>query len=165
MCNDKKQFVVFKGLEPSPEALGDSYSVEATGRVVVRLKITLTDCKKKECKLNDVLYVPQLSYNLLSVSKVTQSGKKGNFTENRCCITDVYQKLIATATKKAVFFDVNCRESENVCVTENVNVHKETKEQTWHRRYGHLGVKNLKKLHNECLVNGFDFDVSKDRLL
>lgn len=47
MCNDKKQFVVFKGLEPSPEALGDSYSVEATGRVVVRLKITLTDGKKK----------------------------------------------------------------------------------------------------------------------
>lgn len=61
---------------------------------------------------------------------------------------------------------MNCRESDHLHdVTENVNLHKDTKEQTWHRCYGHLGVQNLKKLCNECLVDGFDFNVSKDRLL
>ncbi len=55
---------------------------------------------------------------------------------------------------------MNCRESEHVHVTENVTVHKESKEQIWHRRYGHLGIQNLKKLRSECLVD--DFDVSKD---
>lgn len=124
MCNDKKQFVEFKSLEPSQEVtLGDGYSVEATGRGVVRLKMTLTNGKTKECKLNNVLYVPQLSYNLLSVSKVTRSGKKVKFTENSCCIIDVNQKLITTATKEGSLYYVNCRESEKVCVTENVNVH------------------------------------------
>lgn len=79
MCNDKKQFVEFKSLESSQEVtLGEGYSVEATDCGVVRLKRTLTDGKTKECKLNDVLYVPQLSYTLLSVSKVTQSGKKSS---------------------------------------------------------------------------------------
>ncbi|CAM4675139.1 unnamed protein product [Leuciscus chuanchicus] len=44
MCNDKKQFVEFKSLESSQEVtLGDGYSVEATGRGVVRLKMTLSD--------------------------------------------------------------------------------------------------------------------------
>lgn len=89
MCLDKKQFVDFKSLEPLQEVtLGDGYSVKATGRGVVRLKMTLFDGTTKDCKLNDVLYVPQLSYNLLSVSKVTQFGKKVKFTENRCYIME-----------------------------------------------------------------------------
>jgi len=76
MCNDKKQFVEFKSLDPSREVtLGDDYSVEATGRGVVRLKMALSAGKTKECKLNKVLYA-RLPYNLLSVSKVLILKKK-----------------------------------------------------------------------------------------
>ncbi|KAL1256499.1 hypothetical protein QQF64_012044 [Cirrhinus molitorella] len=113
MYHDKKQFVEFISLEPPQEVtLGNGFSVEATGCGVVRLKMTLTDDKTKKCKLNDVLYVPQLSYNLLSVSKATQLGKKVKFTEDTCDITDVNQKLIATATKEGSLYYVNCRESD-----------------------------------------------------
>ncbi len=55
-------------------------------------------------------------------------------------------------------------EKVNVCA-EKANVHKDSKEQVWHRQYGHLGMQNLKKMCSESLVDGFDFDVSKDRLL
>ncbi len=44
--------------------------------------------------MSDVLYVPQLSYNLLSMSKATQSGKEVKFTENDCYITDMNQKIM-----------------------------------------------------------------------
>ncbi len=74
---------------------------------------------------------------------------------------DMNQKLIATATKEGSLYYVNCGESEHVCA-EKANVHKESKEQVWHRRYGHLGMQNLKKMCSESLVDGFDFDVSKD---
>ena len=37
-----------------------------------------------------------------------------------------------------------------------------TKEQIWHKRYGHLGAQNLEKLANGKLVHGFDSDVSQD---
>ncbi len=75
----KEMFVEFNNLEPSQEVtLGDGYSVEATGCGTVRLNMQLTDDKTKECKMSDVLYVPQLSYNLLSVSKATQSGKESS---------------------------------------------------------------------------------------
>ncbi len=36
-----------------------------------------------------------------------------------------------------------------------------TKEDIWHRRFGHLGERNLCKLAENSLVNGFDYDVSK----
>ncbi len=55
-------------------------------------------------------------------------------------------------------------EKVNVCA-EKANVHKDSKEQIWHRRYSHLGMQNLKKMCSESLVDGFDLDVSKDRLL
>jgi hypothetical protein len=36
------------------------------------------------------------------------------------------------------------------------------KQNIWHRRYGHIGIQNLKRLANDKLVNGFNFDVSKE---
>ena len=37
-----------------------------------------------------------------------------------------------------------------------------TKEEIWHRRYGHLGAQNLQKLVRENMANGLDFDVTKN---
>ena len=39
---------------------------------------------------------------------------------------------------------------------------QEKKEDVWHRRYGHLGVRNLRKLAKDNLVNDFDYDISKE---
>lgn len=36
-----------------------------------------------------------------------------------------------------------------------------SKEDLWHRRYGHLGVENLQKLAKDNLVDGFDYYTSK----
>ena len=37
----------------------------------------------------------------------------------------------------------------------------DTKE-IWHRRFGYLGMKNLQKQATDQLVNGLDYDVTKD---
>ena len=34
--------------------------------------------------------------------------------------------------------------------------------QLWHQRFGHLGVKNLKLLHDENLADGFNLNDSKN---
>ena len=38
----------------------------------------------------------------------------------------------------------------------------DTKEEIWHRRFGHLGMKNLQKLATDQLINGLDYDVTKE---
>ena len=38
----------------------------------------------------------------------------------------------------------------------------DTKEEIWHRNFGHLGMKNLQKLATDQLVNGLENDVIKD---
>ena len=42
------------------------------------------------------------------------------------------------------------------------NQSPDTKEDIWHRRYGHLGLHNLKKLSKKELVDGFDYNVSRE---
>ena len=37
-----------------------------------------------------------------------------------------------------------------------------TKESIWHRRYGHLGARNLERIVKEQLVDGFDYEPKKE---
>ena len=100
MCNNKMLFSKLDGLKQSLEVtLGDGHVLEATGHGIVVLKMKLPQGKSMKCKLHNVLYVPMLSYNLLSVSKVTEFGKTISFSDDSSQITSVNQKLVATATR------------------------------------------------------------------
>ena len=39
---------------------------------------------------------------------------------------------------------------------------RKAKEVIWHKRYGHLGVQYLQKLAKDNLVDGYDYNKSKD---
>ena len=54
--------------------LGDGKVLKASGRGAVTLFTFLPGGKHTKCKLQNVLLVPKLSYNLLSVSKATEAG-------------------------------------------------------------------------------------------
>ena len=48
------------------------------------LDMVLPNGESKSCTLHDVLYVPTLSYNLLSVAKASHRGKIVKFTKSAC---------------------------------------------------------------------------------
>ena len=162
VCNDDKLFNNIRYLkEPQEVTLGDGHILEAIGIGVVELQANLADEKTRRCKPHDVLYVPQLSYNLFSVSRATEMGKTTSFDKANCQVFDANEKLIATASKIGSLYYLNCQTySQQVNVADNQC--RETKEDVWHRRLGHLGEQNLQKLAKNELVVGFDYDVSKE---
>ena len=105
----------------------------------------------------------KLSYNLLSVSKAAEAGKTAKFNEAGCRIFGTNKKLIAAATRVGSLYYLDCRSRTG---SQEVNAAKnqaqEMKENVWHRRFGHLGVRNLQKLAKNKLVDGFDYDTSKE---
>ena len=158
MCNDEKLFVELCSLdEPQEVTLGDGHTVEATGVGVVALEMTTT----KRSNLQDVLYVPDLSFNLLSVSKAAKSGKTVEFSEAGCEIVDVNRKLIATGTRVGSLYYLNCRKNGQRMNAAAEKESRDTKESIWHRRYGHLGAQSLKKLAKEDMVDGLDLGMTK----
>ncbi len=117
----------------------------------------LPNKKWNECRLLDVLYVPKLSYNLLSISKATELGNSTDFNEKGCQIYNAKGKLIAEGSKIGSLYYLNCSMG-NV----KVNVaNRKTNENIWHRRFGHLRIQNLQRLARSKMVRGFDFNALK----
>ena len=101
MCHNVMLFVELNSLKQSLEvSLGDGCVLEATGRETVLLEMKLPSGVMKQCKLRDVLYLPKLAHNLLSVSKAAEGGKTTEFMKNGCNIVNAKKRLIAAGTKK-----------------------------------------------------------------
>uniref|UniRef100_A0A1X7UD16 CCHC-type domain-containing protein n=1 Tax=Amphimedon queenslandica TaxID=400682 RepID=A0A1X7UD16_AMPQE len=86
ISNNRSLFVEYKSLEESQSVtLGDGHTLEGVGKGVVALKLELEGGKTIT---GDVLYVPELAYNLWSISKVTKLGKRVDFYKSHCNIID-----------------------------------------------------------------------------
>ena len=163
MCSNKallEDFVEFD--ETVDVMLGDGKVLHATGSGTVSVHTVLANGKLQECILHNVLLVPNLSYNLISVSKVTEAGKSISFEETQCNISCADGKVIATAKKVGCLYYLDFQptsECSNAMVNERTKL---SNGMLWHQRYGHLGVQSLKKLANDKLVEGFNFDAKKD---
>ena len=84
------------------------------------------------------MYVPKLSYNLLSVSKASEARKTTKFDTCGYKILNQQKKVIAVATKHGnLFYPEHCRKGQSVNVTEMSN------KMLWHQRYGHVGEQTL----------------------
>ena len=98
--------------------------------------------KASRCTLQEVLYVPDRTHNLLSVSKAAKAGNVVAFTETVFEILDSNKKVIAVASRVGSLYHLNCQ-ADKEQTNAGVSKSKETKEDIWHRRYGHFGVRNL----------------------
>ena len=157
MCNKKKLFVDYQPLKKSMEVtLGDGHTLEAIGRGVVPLEMKLPNSSSQRCKLQDVLYVPALLYNLLSVAKAAENGKVIEFNDSGCDIVGSGRRLVAKATRVGSLYYLDCE------IDQHTSVAQGSKEVLWHQRYGHLNVQSLQKLSRNNLVNGLDFNHTKD---
>ncbi len=159
MSFESKLFTMLN--EPIDVVLGDRRALTATARGDVVLEMLLPNGQSKSCTLHEVLYVPKLSYNLISVAKASRKGKTIKFTTSACYMLDKGHKLIAKATKVGSLYQLDYLPNhERASFAEKAD----TKEDIWHKRLGHLGVHSLQKLAKEKLVVGFNFDASKDSL-
>ena len=101
MCNNRKQFVKLYPLEhPVEVKLGDGRELMATAQGVVCLRMKSGSNKSRKCSLHDVLYVPELAYNLISVSKAAERGNTVKFSDFGCIIRDKNQKAVGIGMRQ-----------------------------------------------------------------
>ncbi len=126
MCNDESHFIELKQLETIQEIrLGDGRSLDGTAEGTVKLETLLPDGKTKSCTVENVLFVPKLSYSLLSVSKASNAGKTTVFDRSGCNILNEQKKVIAFATRVGNFYHLeHCRPKTELANTAN-KVNKE----------------------------------------
>ena len=108
ICNNRELFVQYEVFEkPQEISVGDGYMLQAIGSGIIALTLELSDHKTRKCKLHDVLYIPELKYNLLRVSKLTDDEKHVSFCKNKCFVYKG-EKLLAVATKTGSLYHLDC---------------------------------------------------------
>ena len=102
------------------------------------------------------MWVPDLSHNLFSVSRASETGKIVTFDDSGCEITNAGGKCIASGSKTGDLYYLNLSKDQPSL---NVSADK-NKERLWHRLYGHLSEHGLHKLAKKEMVDNFSYDTS-----
>ena len=84
--------------------LGDGHNLEAVGEGIVDMEMLLPNGGSRMCALKNVLYIPKLACNLVSVSKAAQAGKTIEFYNSSCEFVNSSNETIAFATRQGSFY-------------------------------------------------------------
>lgn len=145
MCNDKNLLHNYKNTKNKKiiECAGDQVlHTEGTGT----LKLKTGDKNKLE-EIEDMIYVPNLSSNLLSVSSVAKNGFVVVFRGENCgiyCDQDVKvtgEPLLTTKEEHGTY-KINVEVSQNLALKTT----SDREADTWHKRFGHLGKSSFEML-------------------
>ena len=145
--------------------LGNSSKLEVISKGEVPLTLALPGSNTHSVILHEVLGVPGLSKNLLSVSQCIKSGcsvlfqggpNTAKFIKGEVRIMG---EVIGEAEERGGLWVLKTSQIEEQTMQQVNMVHtqpsKAMKEaERWHRRFGHLGIDGLKKLSSQQMVEG-----------
>ena len=158
VCNKRELFCKF--VSTSPESISTANSwVKATGVGDVYFDMYLNG-KTKRVKFMDVLFVPEIKRNLLSVSKITDKGKTVILHDSEATIRTINNEIIARAFKENGLYVIQGDCSENKIKPEVFQINQKPME-VWHKRFCHVNENFLRTMVKNDLVKGLDLSLSK----
>ena len=109
--------------------------------------------------LNHCYLVPALSMNIISGSCLLRDGYSFKL-ENKGCSISMSNIFYGHAPNVRGLFILNLDSDTHIhnIETKRVRVNNDSTIFLWHCRLGHIGVKRMKKLHADGLLESLDFD-------
>ena len=154
MTFHKKVFNCYESISHPNVYLGDNGVVEAIGKGSMLVE-TCVDNKVKRIRIHDVLYMPKLDTDLLSVSKLVARGLNVHFNTMGCKVRTQRREVVAMATMEANLYQLDLKVvgREDASAKALTSAHESAME-LWHKRLGHLHVNRVKGL--QSMVVGMD---------
>ncbi|UYV74507.1 hypothetical protein LAZ67_11003722 [Cordylochernes scorpioides] len=151
MCCLRNAFSNLRETEPIAVKLANDQSIEALGTGTVELEV-FEHGEPILLKLENVLFVPGLKGNLISVSTCTEKSFFVKFMREKAEIVNPLRKICIEAYKRNGLYILRQTkyaktQFTRMCIDKNSS-------EIWHNRFGHLNFDGLKKLQRENLVNG-----------
>lgn len=124
-------------------ANGSNLQVKSIGNAQVKVNST-------SIEINDVLHVPSLTANLLSVHKIVSKGNTVTFNANGCTIYNKHNDIVLHTKPVNGVYKIDAG-NESCMLAE-----KEATAMLWHKRLGHLNLQSMRKMRDGA-VNGIKF--------
>ena len=130
----------------------DMMEVVGKGSILVETQVM---GQKRRITIHDVLHVPKLHANLLSVSKLASEGLKVHFNVMGCVVRAQSGEMLAMDSMEANLYQVELKKVNGVEVSTLADTSTNGDAMVlWHKRLGHLNAKGVKALQN--IVSGMD---------
>lgn len=146
MCSDKNLFSELNNAINGKITVANGQVIDAIGEGKVKIVLD-KGYSTMEVELTDVLWVPELDGNLVSVKKLVDNGFAVEFRGNWCYLINGRQKLKIAEYKDKMYV---IKEVER-CFQANGVVETELCVHEWHRRLAHRHFKDIRLMANEGL--------------
>nr|KYP58379.1 Retrovirus-related Pol polyprotein from transposon TNT 1-94 [Cajanus cajan] len=138
---------IFKDIDNSVKVkvrLGNGTMVESQGKGTV-----MVETKKGTRLIKDMLLVPNLKENLLSIGQMMENGYSLHFERDICKIYDSKRVEIGQVKmeKRNRSFPLSFNHGTNIAMKVEVD-----DSWLWHRRFGHFNIHALKLLHQKGMM-------------
>lgn len=136
------------GIDPIRAANDELMKVDCSGAVNFSINVKGSI---SQVQMSNVLCVPTLTTNLLSVSQITEKGNIVAFSSKGCTIHDAHRNLLATASLVDGLYKLDGKKEMALATIQSVG-----SMELWHRRLAHLNSADLKHMKNGA-VKGVSF--------
>lgn len=120
-------------------------------QVVCKGSIEISTQQGYDITIKEVLCVPSLTTNLLSVSQMIKNNNSVTFSDSQCLIHNANNELVAVANLIDGVYKLDlCKTPVTKCLIARDNA------LLWHRRLGHINTKDLIKMKNGA-VEGVEY--------
>ena len=115
--------------------LGDDSGYEIKGYGDIPVKLPSDDI----INLKNVLYVPEIRKNMISVSMITDQDLLVEFFKTHCVIKDSKMETVASGMHVGSLYRLDVKSMpQQAMVATGL-----TAEKLWHQRFGHLNLQDL----------------------
>lgn len=156
MVNERSYLSVVSEIENESKIKSAKNGEDLTAKEIGKIQVKLPDNCNGE--LNEVLFVPDIRRNLLSVSKLDDMGLSVLFADGKVQIMKGNKSIVTGYKEKNLYkLEFDLRSSPEANLIENSAKPLEI----WHRRYGHPGNTAIQRLIGCNMVSGLKIEPSK----
>ena len=141
-------FTKYTTIQSFDVELGDKHKALAVGKGTVALDL-LVKGRAVKCILADVLHVPELGYNLISVSAMDEKGTTTSFNNGQCRITKNGRLLAQGFRNKGLYLLSLAQTDRTIATAATANA---ASLQLWHARLGHVNAEGIKRISTMGIV-------------
>ncbi|XP_071933566.1 uncharacterized protein [Coffea arabica] len=156
ICANREAFSSYTPIGDDEEVvyLGDSRTANVLGKGKVFLKLT----SGKTLALNDVLHVPNIRANLVSVALLGKVGVKVSFESGKIIMTKNNVFVGKGYCNQGLFVlnisnVINENASSSAYIVDSISL--------WHARLGHVNIGYIKKMQSCGLISGINDNMDK----
>lgn len=161
LCKDTRNFVKTSIVTGGKVSLANSASTDITAKGEISFAAEVNG-RSKRVNVRDAFFVPELRTNLLSVSKIVDKGYTVTFDRNSGKVIDKEGNIALIADRiKDLYY---LREAKSECNSAIERNEAYNSFELWHRRMGHLNVRDLAHGVRNGNLKGIDLGVPKNEL-